>query len=129
MRELPIQLGARPRATWTPLPTAAPTAEPDCDEPPVSVIAFALQGSATAPSRTISGQVKTTCTVQTDVTLFVKWLDGSDRGESPMAFATLRRVQPGEVRAFSETAAGGRGGTRAQITGEVDVTRFGRRRR
>jgi hypothetical protein len=126
-RELPVQLGRAPVPTSTPYPTALAVPTPDCPIPPAQVVSFALEGSANADSRTIAGQVKADCYLPVDVTVSVRWLDGADRVSSPRAFAILRRVQPGETRAFREVAPGGRGATRAEVTAGVDASRTRRR--
>jgi hypothetical protein len=123
LRELPVQLGRGPAPTSTPHATAEPVATPDCPVPPVQVVSYSLEGTANANSRTIVGQIKTGCYLPVDVTVSVKWLDGSDSLAAPRAFAILRRMQPGETRSFREVAPGGRGATRAELTAGVTRTR------
>jgi hypothetical protein len=55
-------------------------------------------------------------------------LDGPDRQDGPRAFATLRRVQPGEVRPFSEVVSGGRGATKPELSASAARAVIGRRR-
>jgi hypothetical protein len=126
-RELPVQLGRPPPPTPTPRPTPQPAPTPDCTAPAAEVLSYNLEGSASADSRTIAGQIKTACQAPVDVTVSVRWLDGPDRLEGPRAFAILRRVQPGETRPFREVAPGGRGATRAEVSANVDPTRLRRR--
>jgi hypothetical protein len=127
LREMPVQLGRAPPPTNTPFPTPRPSPTPDCPVPPAEIISYTLEGPANADSRTIAGQLKTGCQLPVDVTLAVRWLDGSEKLDSPRAFATIRRVQPGETRVFREVAPGGRGATRAELSAEVDISRVRRR--
>jgi hypothetical protein len=127
LREVPVQLGRAPVPTNTPNPTPLPSPTPDCPVPPAQVVSYSLEGSANADSRTIAGQIRTGCQLPVDVTISVKWLDGANRVEAPRAFATIRRVQPGETRLFREVAPGGRGATRAELSAEVDAGRTRRR--
>jgi hypothetical protein len=127
LRELPVQLGRAAPPTHTPFPTPQPTPTPDCAVPPAEIVSYSLEGTPNADSRTIVGQIKTGCQLTVDVTILVRWLDGVDRLEAPRAFATIRRVQPGETRPFREVAPGGRGATRAELSAEVDISPTRRR--
>ena len=61
LQELPVQIGHGLAPTRVPAPTPQPTPTPDCTEPPVQVVSYALEGPANASSRTIAGQIKTSC--------------------------------------------------------------------
>jgi hypothetical protein len=126
VQELPVQLGREPPPTATPRPLPQPTPTPDCTDPPVQIVGYTLEGPASADSRTIVGQLKTTCQAPVDVTLSARWLDGSGAVRAARAFVTLRRVQPGEVRPFREVAHGGRGATRVELSADVQRSRIRR---
>ena len=76
----------------------------------------------------MSGQLKSNCTVAVDVTLFAKWLDGPEAAEDARAFTTVRRVQPGEVRPFSEVVPAQRGASKVDLSADVATSVLARRR-
>ncbi len=123
-----MQLGHAPPPSPTPFPTATPIPPPSCATPAVDVLQWAEEKGTSPETHLLVGQVRSNCSVVVDVTLMIQWLDGPERTDGPRAFATLRRVQPGETRPFSELVAGGKGATKAQLTADAGNSLVGRRR-
>lgn len=71
------------------------------------------------PARIVVGQVRSNCQELIDATILIEWHDGPAAGLGPQAFITVRRVQPGESRPFSETVAAGLGAQRATLSVRV----------
>ena len=128
LRQLPVQLGRAAPPTPTPFPTATLVPPPACATPAVDVLQWVEEKGPSPDAHVMVGQVKSNCTVEVDVTLAVQWLDGPERTDGPRAFATLRRVQPGETRSFNEVAAGGKGSSRAELSAVAGNAALVRRR-
>jgi hypothetical protein len=128
LRQLPVQLGRAAPATPTPPPTATPIAPPPCSTPVAEFSNVRLERGPSPETHLITGQVKSGCSVAVDLTLGARWLDGADRQDGARAFATLRRLQPGESRPFSEVVSGGRGATRPELSATAAHSVLGRRR-
>jgi hypothetical protein len=122
LQELPVQMG-RHRPTPTVPPTPAPAEPHRCRDTGAAVVSYNLDGATASDIRQISGQIKSSCQEAIDVTLNIRWVDGVESIRQPRAFATIARLQPGEVRQFRETATGGRGATRAELSVDVDQVR------
>ena len=127
LKQLPVQLGRAPPATPTPPPTATAVPPPQCNKPATQVSGLKQDKGPGPDTQVLAGEVKSNCAVAVDVTLYLRWLDGPESQAGPRAFAVLQRVQPGEVRQFSEEVVAARGATRADVSADVQ-TAAGRRR-
>jgi hypothetical protein len=101
---------------------------PQCGNPVAEITGVTQSKGPSTETHLVSGQLKSNCSVAVDLTLNVQWVDGPDAGEDPRAFATIRRVLPGEVRPFSEVVAGARGATRFVLSAAATNATASRRR-